>query len=69
MKTIFKLLFIALVCTVSTKCTTDFDEYNTNHNEPSYGDMSPVNMLQALITNTADAVVYHTWFLHGEVIQ
>lgn len=69
MKTIFKLLFIALVCTVSTKCTTDFDEYNTNHNEPSYGDISPINMLQALITNTADALVYRTWFLNGELIQ
>ncbi len=69
MKTIFKLTIIAFVATASVQCTTGFDEYNTNHNEPEYGDISPINMLQALISNTADAMVYRTWFLNGELMQ
>ena len=69
MKTIFRFLIIALIATASVQCTTGFDEYNTNHNEPEYGDISPINMLQALISNTADAMVYRTWFLNGELMQ
>ena len=51
MKTIFRFLIIALIATASVQCTTGFDEYNTNHNEPEYGDISPINMLQALISH------------------
>lgn len=53
----------------ATSCEKSLSDYNKNHNEPEYGQINPVNMMQALITNIADCLVYRTWQLNGELIQ
>lgn len=62
--------YTALLCLLSAvSCTTGFDDFNTNHNEPEYGDITPINMLETLIANAGDALCYRTWQLNGELIQ
>lgn len=64
----YAMAFIACLM-FGTACTSGFDEFNTNHNEPEYGDIMPVNMLEALLANAGDAMIYRTWQLNGELIQ
>lgn len=62
--------YTALLCLLSAvACTTGFDDFNTNHNEPEYGDITPINMLESLIANAGDVLCYRTWQLNGELIQ
>lgn len=62
--------YTALLCLLSAvSCTTGFGDFNTNHNEPEYGDITPINMLEALIANAGDVLCYRTWQLNGELIQ
>lgn len=62
-------LTIIIICLTLGSCKKDFEKYNTNHNEPEYGDITPINMLQALLLGTSDCFTYRTWHLNGELIQ
>ncbi|MBQ9138510.1 MAG: SusD/RagB family nutrient-binding outer membrane lipoprotein [Alistipes sp.] len=63
------LLLLGLCLIIGSSCTTKFDEYNTNPNQPEYGDINPVNLLQVLTMNASDRWLNHTWTLNGELIQ
>lgn len=63
------LLLIGLCLVVLCSCTTDFEEFNKNPNQPEYGDINPVNLLQVLTMNASDRWLNHTWALNGELIQ
>lgn len=63
-------LYTLLVCLLlSLSCTKNFEEINKNPNQPDYGTIQAVNMMQALMINTADVFLNRTWSLNGELIQ
>ena len=70
MKTVKKyLLLIGLCLIVGSSCTTNFDEINKNPNQPEYGEINPINLLELLTMNASDRWLTHTYTLNGELIQ
>lgn len=69
MKKTISYTIISVLCLASLSCTRGFTEYNTNHNQPEYGEITPINMMQALLLKVSDQMIYRTWQLNGELIQ
>jgi len=70
MKTVKNYLLLIGLCLITlSSCTTKFEEYNKNPNQPEYGEINPINMLQVLTMNASDRWLNHTWTLNGELIQ
>lgn len=69
MKKILLYISVSVLGLSAASCTSGFESFNTNHNEPEYGDIKPGRMLQALLLSLSDASLYRTWQLNGELIQ
>ena len=70
MKTIKNyLLLIGLCLIVGSSCTNNFEEFNKNPNQPEYGEINPINLLQLLTMRASDRWLNHTYTLNGELIQ
>ncbi|MBQ7952494.1 MAG: SusD/RagB family nutrient-binding outer membrane lipoprotein [Alistipes sp.] len=63
------LILIGLCLATICSCTSDFEEINKNPNQPAYGEINAINLLQVLTMNASDRWLNHTWTLNGELIQ
>ncbi|MBQ6869295.1 MAG: SusD/RagB family nutrient-binding outer membrane lipoprotein, partial [Alistipes sp.] len=70
MKTMKNYLILIGLCLVTLfSCTNNFEEINKNPNQPAYGEINAINLLQVLTMNASDRWLNHTWTLNGELIQ
>ena len=61
-------LFAGALVTASS-CTNNFEEYNTNPNRMTVGDIEPSRMLEPLIYDASREWQRYTRYWNGELIQ
>lgn len=67
-KTLSAGCLIAVFC-LSTACTTDFEEINTNPNKMTVGNLQPANLLEPLLYDGSKNWQKFTWHWNNELIQ
>ena len=70
MKTVKNSIILIGLCLFSLiSCTNNFEELNNHTNQPEYGEINAINLLQGRTMNASDRWLNHTWTLNGELIQ
>ena len=65
-----KYLAIVLASALSAAgCTGDFEDINSDPNNIIVGDIEPANMLEPLLMNGANALIYNTYYYCNEISQ
>lgn len=62
-----KYLATAIAVLAAAGCTGDFEELNTNPNKVTLGGISPANVIEPLLINGANDLIYDTWFYNNEI--
>ena len=65
-----KYLAIILAAVLSAAgCTGEFEDINSDPNNIIVGDIEPANMLEPLLMNGANALIYNTYYYCNEISQ
>ncbi|MDE7443864.1 MAG: SusD/RagB family nutrient-binding outer membrane lipoprotein, partial [Muribaculaceae bacterium] len=62
-------LLVAAALTVTTSCTSDFEETNTNPNNMTVGMATPYNMFAYLVYEPSQWLDHYGWYWHNELVQ
>lgn len=63
------IILCGLFATISSACTNDFEEINTNPNRTTVGMIQASGMFEPILYNSANQWLNRTWYYNNEMIQ